>query len=416
MLYDNALLTSAYLEAHQVTNDPRYAIVARETLDYILDRMTSPEGGFYATEDADSEGVEGKFYVWSVDEVGSILGPERAKAFCYVYDVTKQGNWEEQSILNMPKPLEQAAKLLERDEGELRVDLFEDRALLLAARDRRIPPAKDTKVLASWNGLMLAAMSEVARVLRDERYLDAARACAAFVLDRMRQDDGRLLHAFKDGRARFNGYLDDYSCLIDGLTRLYEASGEARWLTEATELSGVMIVEFSDPENGGFFYTGNAHEALIARQKDIHDNATPSGNAMAATALLRLAAITGRDDLEEAGRGTLQGVRSTLVQSPMAAGQSLIALDFLLGDRREYAVVCGDDPEEFREALEVVASRFLPHKVVAPRPSEDSAPAEIPLLADRPARQGRVTTYVCERFACGEPLVGVAALKQATIA
>jgi hypothetical protein len=327
--------------------------------------------------------------------------------------VTKQGNWEEQSILNMPKSLDQAARLLGRDEGELRVELFEDRALLLAARDRRIPPGKDTKVLASWNGLMLAAMAEGSRVLRDERYLDAARACAGFVLDRMRQDDGRLLHVFKDGRARFNGYLDDYSCMIDGVTRLFEATGEARWLTGAIELSEVMIAEFSDEEQGGFFYTGKAHEALITRQKDVHDNATPSGNAMAATALLRLAAITGRGDLEEAGRRTLQGVRSVLVQSPTAAGQSLVALDFLLGDRREYAVISGDDPDEFREALEAVASRFLPHKVVAPRPPGDVSSAEIPLLADRPSREGRVTTYICERFACSEPLVGVAALKEA---
>ncbi len=410
MLYDNALLTSVYLEAFQLTSEPEYARVARETMDYILARMIGPEGGIYATEDADSEGVEGKFYVWSLDEVEATLGPERAKAFTYVYDVTRQGNWEGHTILNMPKSLAQSAKMLGRDEAELRAALDADRARLLAVRDRRIPPGKDTKVLTSWNGLMLAPLADGARILKDERYLDAARKCAGFLLDRMRSPDGRLLHSYKDEQAKFNGYLDDYACLIDGLTRLYEATGEPRWIDGALDLASVMIDEFSDPEHGGFFYTGRNHEELIARQKDAYDNATPSGNAMAATALLRLAALTGRDDLEATGRATLQSVHKVLEQMPAAAGQSLVALDFLLASRREYAVVSGDDPGEFVTALEAISSRFLPHKVVAPRPASAAAPASVPLLEDRPAREGRLTTYVCENFTCAEPIVGVDAL------
>jgi uncharacterized protein YyaL (SSP411 family) len=424
MLYDNALLASVYLEAFQVTGDPDFARVARETMDYVLGRMTGPEGGFYSTEDADSEGVEGKYSVWTLEEVNSILGPERAKAFAYVYDVTARGNWVDphghgpqgpQNILNLPKTLAQAAKMLGRDEAELRRALDEDRAVLLAVRDRRVPPGKDTKVLTSWNGLMLAALADGARVLRDGRYAEAAERAAAFLLETMRTPDGRLLHSFKDAQAKFNGYLDDYACLIDGLTRLFEATGRGRWIEAAVELTGVMLAEFLDAEQGGFFYTGKSHEELIVRQKDAYDNATPSGNAMAATALVRLGALTGREDLSATARETLQAVHLVLEKAPTAAGQSLVALDFLLATPQEFAVIAGDDPAEFPAVLEAISARFLPHKVVAPaRPAE--APglvALVPLLADRPARDGRTTTYICEHFACQAPVVGVEGVEAA---
>ena len=415
MLYDNALLASVYVEAYQATRDPAFARVARETMDYVLGRMTDPEGGFYSTEDADSEGVEGKYYVWTLAEISEVLGPDRARTFAYVYDVTEMGNWEHKNILNLPKTIAQTSKLLGRPEDELREELDEDRARLLAVRDRRVPPGKDTKVLTSWNGLMIAALAEGGRVLKDARHLEAARRAAAFLLDRMRAGDGRLLHTYKDGQAKLNAYLDDYADLIDGLTRLYETTGEPRWMTSALELAGVMIAEFADAEHGGFFYTGKSHEALIARQRDFMDNATPSGNAMAATALLRLGALTGRDDLAEAGRKTLEAVQVLMERAPMAAGQSLVALDFLLAAPRELAIIAGDDPDEFRAAIEAVYSRFLPHKVVAPATAEQasSLAATVPLLADRPARDGRTTTYICERFACREPIVGVEALDAA---
>jgi uncharacterized protein YyaL (SSP411 family) len=338
-----------------------------------------------------------------------VLGPERAKEFAAVYDVTEAGNWEHKTILNLPRSLEQAAQALERDETALRADLAQDRARLLEAREQRVPPGKDTKVLTSWNGLMLAPLAEGARILKDERYLEAAGRAASFLLDRMRTPEGRLLHAYKDGRARFNGCLDDYANLIDGLTRLYEASGEPRWIEAALELATVMIEEFHDGEGGGFFYTGRGHERLIARQKDFQDNAVPSGNAMAATALLRLAALTGRDDLQELGRSTLETVQVYLDRAPMAMGQSLLALDFLLASPREFAVIAGADPAEFAGVLEAIAVPFLPHKVVAPARAEGAAAlAEtLPLLADRSAREQRTTTYICERFACQAPVVGI---------
>ena len=324
MLYDNALLSTVYLEAFQATGDPEYARVARETMDYILGRMTSPEGPFYSTEDADSEGVEGKFYVWSLDEVRSILGPERAGEFASVYDVTVHGNWEHANILNLPIPIAQAAKKLGRDEADLRRDLDADRARLLEAREKRIPPGKDTKVLTSWNGLMLAPLAEGSLILDEPRYAEAASKAAGFLLDTMRAADGRLLHSYKDGQAKFNAYLDDYANLIDGLTRLFEVTGNPRWIEAALDLARVMVDEFHDPEAGGFFYVGKGHEALIVRQKDAYDNATPSANAMAATALARLAALTGRVDLGDLARATLQSVEIVMEKAPTAAGQSLI--------------------------------------------------------------------------------------------
>jgi uncharacterized protein YyaL (SSP411 family) len=415
MLYDNALLTSVYLEAFQHTRDDDFARVARETIEYVLGRMTSPEGPFYSTEDADSEGVEGKYYVWSMAEVEAVLGADRAKTFCYVYDVTADGNWEEHNILNLPRTLGQAAKMLGLELDGLRTTLAEDRAKLLAVRDRRVPPAKDTKVLVAWNGLMIAALAQAGRVLKDDRYLAAACRAASFVLERMRKDDGRLLHTYKDNQAKLDAYLDDYADFIDGLTRLYEANGEPRWIESALGLAGIMIDEFSDPEGGGFFFTGNRHETLIARQKDVHDNATPSGNAMAATALLRLAALTGRDDLAKAGRGALESVQPLLERQPAAAGQSLIALDFLLGSTREIAVIAGDDPAEFRSVIEAINAPFRPHQVVAPAMGAASVwMADIvPLLAERPAQGGKTTTYICEHFACRAPVVGLASVEAA---
>ncbi len=415
MLYDNALLASAYLEAYQATREPDFARVARETMEYVLGRMTAPEGAFFSTEDADSEGKEGKYYVWTLGEFEQILGADRARTFAQVYDVTPSGNWEHQNILNLPKTIAQAAKLLGRDEANLRDELDRSRAELLAVRDRRVPPGKDTKVLVAWNGLMIASMAEGGRILKESRYLDAASRAAGFILDRMRQDDGRLLHTYKDGRARLDAYLDDYADLIDGLTRLYEATGEPRWIESSMELARVMIEEFLDPTDGGFFYTGHHHEALITRQKDYSDNATPSGNGMAATALLRLGALTGRNDLTDAGRSALESVHLLLDREPAAAGQSLIALDFLLAPVREFAVISGNDPAEPHAVLEAVASRFLPHKVVAPATYEQAGILEskVPLLADRRPLDGRTTIYICENFACQEPVLGVEGVERA---
>ncbi len=408
MLYDNALLASVYLEAYQVTRNDDYAQVARETLDYVLSRMTSPEGGFYATEDADSEGVEGKYYVWSLAEITEILGDERARTFAQVYDVTERGNWEESNILNLPRPLEEAAKLLNRDLGELREELKADRTLLLESRERRIPPGKDTKVITAWNGLMLAALADGSRILRDGKYAEAASKCADFLLKTLVQEDGRLLHTIKDGRARLDGYLDDYACLIDGLVRVFESSGEPRWIEAANSLTSKMIDEFRDPEGLGFFYTGKSHETLIARPKDVYDNATPSSNAMAATALLRLGEITGNDAWIDLGRQTIDFMGTILDKAPTAAGQGLVALDFLLASKQEIAIVAGHDSGEYAEALNQAARAFRPHAVTIPRPSGAEASPLVPFGG--PSKDGKVTLYLCENRTCEAPAAGMEAI------
>ncbi len=412
MLYDNALLASTYLEAYQATRQPRFAAIARSTLDYLLGRMRSPEGAFHATEDADSEGVEGKFYVWSADEVRSVLGPAAAATFCQVYDVSERGNWEEANILNLPRSIDEVARDLGRDPETLALELLESRRKLLAHRERRIPPELDAKILASWNGLAIAAFAESGRILGNLGDLEAARAAADFILTRMRQPDGRLWHAYKDGRARFNACLDDYACVIDGLARLFESTGEARLLEQARALAEIMIREFEDERNGGFFYTPVSHENLIARPKDVHDNATPSGNGMAATALARLGRLLAHDSFTRTAKRALEAVAHVLEHEPTAAGQSLIALDFLEGEGLDLAVVAGSDAAEFHGALEKIARRFMPGRVVVPRPGGASDQAS-PLLAERPARGDRVTTYLCKGSTCGPPVVGLDELEAA---
>jgi uncharacterized protein YyaL (SSP411 family) len=282
-----------------------------------------------------------------------------------------------------------------------------------------VPPAKDTKVLVSWNGLSIAALAVAGRALGEPRYLQAAARAARFILDRMRVEDGRLLHTYKDGRAKLNAYLDDYANLIDGLTRLYESTGDLQWIGAALDLARVMIDEFADAERGGFFFTGKTHESLIARTKDLFDNATPSGNGMAATALLRLSALTGRDDLREVALEALQTARRVIESAPTAGGQSLIALDLALSPVQQIVVIAGSETQELDTALEALYSGFfLPHAVIAPAnaPRVDGSTQQLPLFADRPARNGRTTTYICENFTCQEPVNGVdgliAALKK----
>jgi hypothetical protein len=370
--------------------------------------MTSPEGPFYSTQDADSEGVEGKFFVWSAAEIEQVLGPDLAKPFAAVYDVTADGNWEGHNILNRSRTFEQEARLLKMPEAELRRLLEEARRKLLAVRGRRIWPGRDDKVLTSWNGLMIAAMARAYQVLEKSEYLRAATRAADFLLRRMRTPAGLLLRTYGAGsEPKLNGYLEDYAFLIDGLVQLYEASFESRWLDEALALTDVMIDQCWDAAGGGFFYTGKDHEALIARTKDPHDSSTPSGNAVAATALLRLAKLTGRADLTDKAVATIQAFRSVLESSPMAAGQMLLALDFHLGPVQEIAVIGETASAEVRAVLRAIQRTFRPNVVVTGRPAVDArADRSVPLLKDK-AALGAVTTYICRDFTCEAPVVGV---------
>jgi uncharacterized protein YyaL (SSP411 family) len=416
MLYDNALLSLAYLEAFQATGEPFYRQVTEETLDYVLRDMTSPEGPFYSAEDADSEGVEGKFYVWSSAEIERILGQERAKILTYVYDVNPVGSWEGHNILHRTKTDEQDARLLGVSVDELRRVLAECKRELLKVRKQRVRPGRDEKMLTSWNGLMIGAFAQAAQALGKPAYQGAAVRAAEFILRSMRSSEGRLFRTYSSGtQAKLNAYLEDYAFLSDAVISLYETTFEPRWIEEALRLADMMIAEFLDPQEGGFFYTGQSHESLIARTKDMHDSSTPSGSSMAVLAMLRLAKLTGRTDLQEKAEKTLRLYHELMASSPLAVGQMLVDLDFYLGPVQEFVVVGESTNEATREALRLIRAGFRPNKVVAFRSSEPSArPREElpPILADKSAK-GPVVTYLCQDFVCQAPLVGVEALKTA---
>jgi uncharacterized protein YyaL (SSP411 family) len=414
MLYDNALLTTAYLEAYQATKTADYLRVVREMLDNVLHEMAQPQGGFYSTQDADSEGVEGKFFVWTEDEILGVLGPEDGRIFNYCYDVTAGGNWEHKSILNRPKTHEQAARILNLTPEDLDIVLRRCREKLLEARSRRIPPGRDAKILVSWNGLMIAAMAQAGAVLGEPKYIAAARSAADFILAEMTirtpnasSPTPRLHHAWKDGRARFNGSHDDYAALIDGLVELAQGTSESKYLERACRFAELMISRFADPEAGGFFYTSDDHETLIARQKEIHDNATPSGNSLAATALLKLARLTGRREFEEHAAKTLEMMSGTLSRLPTAAGQALIALDFLFGPAHEFVLIDGDDPSAGDRAWDELHQQFAPNKVVWRQRSGAAVPPELSeLLAGKTAIDDQPSLYICRERACQAPVVG----------
>jgi uncharacterized protein YyaL (SSP411 family) len=412
MLYDNALLAGIYLDGFRATGDRQYARVVRETLDYVRSYMTDERGGFHSSEDADSEGEEGKFYVWTVDEIREVLGPGRADRFCYVYDVTEHGNFEGKNILNLPKTLEQCAAVKGWDLEELTAELAESRAELLLVRDRRVRPGKDDKVLTNWNGLMIDSLARAAAVLQVPRYLDSARRAAKFIQQNVTRPDGRLLHSWRTGIAKFDAYLDDYACLANGLVSLYEAGFEERWLDEAIRLMDVVLAHFRDVKQGGFYYTADDHEKLIVRQRDVHDGSVPCGSAMAATALLRLGKLCGRTDYITAAGEALSTMAGVMQQSPLAAGQALIALDMYLGPTPEIVVLGDRNEAATLETLSDLRRRYLPNLVLACRPTAavDDGSANLD-----PIFQGKVTTgrtptvYVCEKFACQTPVHGLQA-------
>jgi len=410
MLYDNSLLAGCYLEGFQATEYPEYARVARETCDYVLREMTGPEGGFFSTLDADSEGEEGKFYVWTPDEIAEVLGPDEAKTFCYVYDVTEPGNFEERNILNLPKTLEQSAAILQRDVDDLKSELARNRAKLLEVRSRRVWPGLDDKLLVSWNALMIDALANASGVLGERRYSEAAAKAADFLLNNLRRDDGRLLHSWRKGQAKFDAYLDDYSYLANALVSLYEADFNQRWIDAAVDLADTMLKHFADPAGGNFYYTADDHEPLITRQKDLHDSSVPSGNGMAATALVRLGKLTGREDYTSAAGDILRSNATLMEQSPTAAGQMLLALDAYLGPTPEIVILGEMDQPDTAEVLADLRRRYLPRKVVAFR--ETSQAARQPSLALAALFEGKSpqrpepTVFVCQNFACQAPVNG----------
>jgi uncharacterized protein YyaL (SSP411 family) len=428
MLYDNAQLARVYLHAWQVTGEPFYRTITEEILHYVVREMTDPAGGFYSTQDADSEGVEGKFFIWTPAEIRDLLGAVRlgspqteADTFMEAYGVTGRGNFEGRNILELVGDLGQ------------RADLAEARRKLFAAREQRVHPDRDDKVLTSWNGLMLAAFAEAARVLNCDDYRQVAERNADFLLRELRNAEGRLWHTWKacpepfdsaqdklrrrDGVAKINGYLEDYTHLIEGLLELYQITFDLRWYQAARELAEVMIKHFSAPDGstelaevGGFFDTGDDHETLITRPRELQDNAVPSGNAMAALVLLRLAGLAVEPHYAELAQRSLGPMQPLLAKYPLGFAQWLIALDYALSHPREIAIVGAPDAADTRALLDVCTTGYRPHQIVALGTSDAEASA-VPLLQDRSKIKGLATAYVCVDFACRPPVTDPEALQ-----
>jgi len=413
MLYDNALLTRVYLEAHQATGNSFYRSVATDTLDYVLREMTSPEGGFYSAQDADSEGVEGKFFVWGPAEVEALLGPEDAGVFRRFYDVTEGGNFEGDNILHIPKPPHQFFEEEGSSQEVLLETLERSRVKLFRAREKRIKPGLDDKILTSWNGLMIGSMAVAGRGEAGAAYLAAARRAADFVLTRMRGERG-LLRTHRAGQSRLNAYLDDYAFMMMGLVDLYESSFETKWLDEAAALAREAIARFWDEGEGAFFFTSNDHEELIVRKKTAQDGAIPSGNSVAALALCRLGKLTGEAAFTEKGQGVIRVYGELLDRAPGAFHMMLVALDFDLGTPVEVAIAGDPASADTQAALDTVNSVFAPNKVVALRAPSDDAEIEkkIPLLAGKEVIGGVAAVYLCRNYTCDAPLTDLTAVRE----
>ena len=404
MLYDNALLSRLYLHYYQLTGEEWARRIAEGILDYVVREMTDPGGGFYSTQDADSEGVEGRFFVWTKEEIESVLGEDAARLFNSYYNITEAGNFEGENIPNVTRSLEEVAANANVTKEQLDESLKRSRSKLFEVREQRIKPGRDEKILTAWNGMMLASFAEAAAILDREDYLEVARRNAQFVLDNLRVD-GLLLRTYKDGRAKLNAYLEDYAFLSDGLLTLYEVSGELEWFEETLAIVNKMIEEFWDDQEGGFFYTGKSHEALIVRSKDYFDNATPSGNSVAAEVLLRLATLTDNEDHRRRAVTILRQVAEPMRRYPQGFGEMLCALDYHLGTPKEIAIIGDPELGETRALHREVWRHYLPNKVVAQSALGDSRSAElIPLLRDRGSVNDHPAAYVCEHFVCREPV------------
>jgi uncharacterized protein YyaL (SSP411 family) len=408
MLYDNALLVRLYVHAWQVTGHERYGRVATETCEYLLRELQHPEGGFFSSQDADSEGVEGRFFVWPWDELVGMAGETVATAF----GATPGGNWEGTNVLWRPVAPEAVAADLELDADELARDLETARVELFEIREGRTHPATDDKVLAAWNGMAIAALAEAGRAFGEMAYVEAATRAAEFVLTHLRDDAGRLLRSWRNGRAGRPAFADDHASMADACLVLYETTFELRWFEHARTLADELVRLFHDEERGGFFQTGRDAETLVVRPKEVSDNAVPSGNSLSADLLLRLAHLTGEASYERAGVGALRLVRDAMAGAPSGFGHALGALDAYLSPVKEVAIV-GDPRSEETRALvaEVTARRFLPNHVLAvSSPDDEASSAAVALLRDRPQRDDRSTAYVCERFVCLLPVTDPAGL------
>lgn len=407
MLYDNALLAYVYLEAFQATGREDFGRIAEEIFTYVLRDMQHPDGGFYSAEDADSEGVEGKFYVWTPEEVKQILGKEEGDLFCSIYDLSEKGNFEGKNIPNLiEQSINYAAQKTGLNEEELHYQLDRYREMLFQVREKRIHPHKDDKILTSWNGLMIAALAKGAQVLNRKEYSKVADQAVHFILKNLRKENGRLMARYREGEAAYPAYLDDYAFLIWGLIEQYEATYNPEYLQSALELNQQMKDLFWDKERGGFFFYGEDAENLLARPKEIYDGAIPSGNSVAALNLIRLARLTGDQKLEEDAQAQLEAFSGTVKQYPFAYTFYLIAVYFALGPTKEIVISGKEEDQKTMAMLNEVRSRFLPEAVVLfhGQQTDGISIEEIaPYTKDQNMLNDQATAYVCENFACHAP-------------
>ena len=411
MAYDNAQLVSIYLDAHRALGETRYREVVEETLTYVDREMSVPEGGFTSAQDADSEGEEGRFYVWDPGEIDAVLGPEDGRVVRAAFGVMAGGNFEGHSILHRPRSWAAVAAELGITADEVEATVRSARPRLYAARAERVWPGRDDKVLLGWNGMMLRAFADAGRALDRADLVERAVRCATFLLTELRDADGRLTRTWKDGRTGVPAFLDDHAHLIDGLLALAAATLDRRWLDEAVMVTDEMVATFDDPDSPLFFDTGITHERLITRPRDLQDGATPAGNSVAADVLVRVATLTGRTDYRDRAAGILSALAGAMAEHPAAFGRYLAALDSYLATPREL-VLAGEPAEPGMRALLAVASaRYDPHLLIARSDPGDPTLAEAyPILADRPRRNDRPTAYLCERMVCLPPVTDPADL------
>jgi uncharacterized protein len=409
MLYDQAMLAMAFAEAYQVTDDKNYAVALDQIVRYLLRDMTSPQGGFYSAEDADSEGEEGLFYVWTPEQVGEVLGAEQGGLFCRFYNVVPGGNFEHgNSIPHITEELSQFALAEGLDAGELSQTLDQARERLFAARNHRVHPLKDDKVITSWNGLMIAALAKGYQATGEAAYLEAARGAAGFIEKHLAGEGGRLARRWRDGHVSGNGYLDDYVFYAWGLLELYEAGFDLAHLERAVELTALTNELFWDSDAGGYFYTPVDGEALIIREKEIYDGATPSGNSVAALNLLRIGRITGEAAYEERAQRLFKAFGEAVASQPTAYTQLMNALDFATGPTKELVVAGDPQAEDAKKMLHHIQRAFMPRRVLLFRPEDAEAAGRLaklaPYTAEMSAAGGKAVAYLCQDYACQRPV------------
>ena len=406
MLYDQALITRALIETYQVTGDQKYADTACEVFDYVLRDMLDQNGGFYSAEDADSEGHEGTFYVWSKNEIVELLGDEDAEIFNSYYGVTDEGNFEGKNILHVVDNKKEIAKKYSVSEQQLTRALSRGRKTLFDAREKRIRPHRDEKIITGWNGLMVASFARAGRVLNNNNYTNAASNAMEFILKELIVD-GRLKRYFASGKAEQSAVLDDYAFVIYALVELYHADYNPKWLSEAIKMSEAMIELFADKEKGGFFLTGVDSEKLIYRGKDITDGAIPSGNSVAAAALLKLGRLTAKSRFVKIAEKAVEVNSSRLAEGSGDLYEMLVAVDFLLGPKQEIVISAGNDKSKADAMLDVVNSYYLPRAVVVLNDASNEIQEIVPFVKNQPVVDGKATAYVCQNYACKQPVTDI---------